>query len=69
MSTQPIYCINCSKPIKGEPRLVHMTTGNRLYLEQHWPEATPEHDDQGSFEIGPDCYRKVAKAGAAGYQL
>jgi hypothetical protein len=67
MTAQPIYCINCGKPVKASAPMVNMTTGLVLYAPDFAYRVRPS-EDQGWFEIGPDCYRKVVKAGRAGYR-
>jgi len=62
---EPTRCLICRKALKGEPSLVHMSTLSVVYAEGHDAAVTPEQD-QGWFEVGSDCYRKVVKAGDAG---
>jgi hypothetical protein len=61
-----IHCINCDKPVKPNAPMVTMSIGLRLYGPDFADRVRPS-EDQGMFEIGPDCYKKVVAAGRDGY--
>ena len=63
-----VYCAICNKRIRRveEAEMVQMSTGGRFWTERNAP-ALPEREDQGWFEVGSDCYRKVNAAGTAGF--
>lgn len=63
-----IYCIVCGKPVRASARMVHMRTDNKVFSEDFDHKIGPGND-QGWFEIGPDCLRKVQDAGAQGLIL
>jgi hypothetical protein len=63
-----IHCVLCGKPVKPSAPMVRMTTENVLYGPDYDYKVRPAHD-QGYFEIGPDCYRKVLAAGPAGLEV
>jgi hypothetical protein len=60
-----IRCIRCGKLIKGEARMVQMRIDGTLWTARHAP-ALEERENQGWFEVGSDCYRKVGAAGPVG---
>jgi len=62
-----IKCIICGKAIKGESALVIYRTDGVMFAEAHAAQV-PADQDQGWFEIGPDCNRKVQRAGAEGFR-
>lgn len=64
----PIYCIVCRKAIRAGSRMVHMRTDARVFIEDFSSQVSPSND-QGWFEVGPNCYRKVVKAGRSGFRL
>jgi hypothetical protein len=63
-----IKCLICHKPVKGNANFVQMAVDGRLWTERNAP-VLDEANDQGAFEVGSDCYRKVSAAGAAGYRM
>ena len=63
-----IYCLVCKKPVKASSRLAHLRTDLRVFSEDHSGQVDPRRD-QGWFEVGPDCYRKIVKAGREGFYL
>jgi hypothetical protein len=65
---EKIYCILCKKPVRASADMVLMSIDGRLFIADHKGQVSPAND-QGWFEIGPDCYRKVAKAGPSGLAL
>ena len=63
-----IYCILCKKPVKPSAKMVRMTIGLVLYGPDFDYKVSPSQD-QGYFEIGPDCYKRVLNAGPKGLDL
>lgn len=63
-----IHCILCGKPVKASAPMVNLTIDGRLFGPDFAYKVRPSND-QGWFEIGPDCYRKVLAAGPKGLQL
>jgi len=68
--TNHINCLVCGKVIKrsATAELVHMSNRGRAYGPDFSYQVRPA-DDQGWFEVGPDCYRKVVRAGRGGLAI
>lgn len=72
MSPEPIRCIVCDRVIRDRfPRTVQMSTRTgRLYAAVNLPGGMlPPSEDQGWWDVGVTCYRKVAAAGAEGLAM
>jgi hypothetical protein len=63
-----VVCIVCGKPVKASAKMVHMRTDARVFTDDFDYRVSPSND-QGWFEIGPACYRKVYAAGRDGFRL
>ena len=63
-----VRCIICRKIIKTPQFMVHMRTDGRLFALGLDPKMD-EREDQGWFDIGPDCLRLVTATGKDGYRL
>ena len=68
MAAEVIRCVVCDKPVKHSGPMVVMSTRGFVYAEDHAGKV-PASQDQGWWEIGPDCLKKVQRAGPQGLEL
>lgn len=62
-------CVLCHKKLKqAAPDMVIMRTDGMLFAEDHKGRVPPSQD-QGWWEIGADCLKRVQRAGPAGLPL
>jgi hypothetical protein len=67
--TEKPRCYVCRKTLKGEPSWAHLRTDLYLFASDQDPIVTGAPDDQGWFEVGPDCYRRIRAAGLDGLDV
>lgn len=64
----PIYCLVCRKPVRAGSPMALLRIDQVVFGPDHANRVPPSWD-QGWFEVGPDCYKRILRAGPRGVDI